>query len=657
MHPRFTSLAFLGLVTFLAGWAPVPADGLLEEGLSEEGLSEEGLSEESLSEATAEGLSDSAPEDASTTSTSSDDGDTTSADSSEEGDSEAGDAGPGSLSACGGTRWISYQDPSVKGACSSAAGFDAEPLFVDNGMLPPSLAGYCLHTWTGPKAPTAADVSDLRSAIGTSDVAEDCTLVTPLGAYEDHLGDMLRSAVTERIGVVHGAMKSGPPVHVAVIDTTPDSPSGVLALGHNRHGDTLAALIGDVIQVPNAAAISTTLAMPRATDEASGAVVYSPTGGDFGYLSDLSRAVWRAFSEHQTKHAGERFVMNLSLGWEPHDSDSECAGNMRPAARAVRDVLDVAACKAGAVIVAAAGNDMGGPTPGTGLMCPAAWMGTSPTCDAQRPLVVGAYGLDHSDAPIAIARAGSSTPFAAPGLGGIAWPAFAPRPSPLTGTSVSAAAVSASVAAVWAAAPDLAPAQIVSVLHEQAIPLGATADTCAAGVLGCDVRRISPCGALSALGSPWSCASTSAPSVVSNPELDEPTHTDFLMKLTTTGAVTATSYSGLLPSEIAPAAGGQNRVSPQPIIPTCPTCVVGLCSGTTSSNPVFYGSLDRSVSSLVLVATTSTSTYRYAISVTSSTTSFRATLPSSTASARAAWISATDASTGLSVVEQVLVAP
>ncbi|MFO0589333.1 MAG: S8 family serine peptidase [Polyangiaceae bacterium] len=649
MSHRFTSLAFLGLVTFLAGWTPVPADGPDSAPDATSGLTSEGLTDSSP-----ETLVDVAADSDAASDPVSDPSDSGADDS---GADDSGASGPGSASACGGRRWISYQDPSVKGACSSVAGFDAEPLFDDNGLLPASLAGYCLHTWSGPAAPTAADVSDFQSALGTADVAEDCTFVAPLGAYEDHLGDMLHGAVTQRIGVVQGVMKGGAPVHVAVIDTTPDSPAGVPVLGHNRHGDTLAALIGDVVQVPGATAISTTLAMPRMTDLGSGEVVYSPTGGDFGYLSDLSRAVWRAFTEHQTKHAGEHFVMNLSLGWEPLDKDSACAGNMLPAARAVRDVLDVAACKAGAVIVAAAGNDMGGPTPGTGLMCPATWMSTPPTCDAKRPLVVGAYGLDHSDAPIAISRANSSSPFAAPALGGIAWPAGAPRPSPLTGTSVSSAAVSASVAAVWAAAPEFEPSQVVTLLHEHGTSLGAPADTCAWGVPGCDVRRISPCGALSALGSPWTCESTATPSVVSNVALDAPTHGDFLYKLATTGTLPAASYAGLLPSELTPSAGGQNRVSPQPVIPTCPTCVVGLCSGGGVSNPVFYGSLDRSVSSLVLVATTSTTTYRYAISVSSWTTSFRATLPIAASATRSAWISATDASTGLSVVEQVLVSP
>lgn len=572
--------------------------------------------------------------------------------------SEIGEAASDlSVAACGGRRWISQDDPSSTSFCETAAGFDAEPLFPQGPALPGALAGYCLHTWTGQSAPTKQEIADWTSGLPTTDLAEDCTLVTPLGLYEDHLAAMLHGAITQRIGVVSGAPEPGPLVHVAVLDTTPDAPAGLPVLGANRHGDTLAALIGDVVQVPGAAAISTTLAMPRTTDPATGEAAYSLFGGHYGYLSDLSRALWRAVTHHQKNHAGERLVMNLSLGWEPHDAYSSCSGNMLPAARAVRDVLDVATCKAGAVIVAAAGNDMGGPTPGTGLMCPAAWMTQSPSCDPQRALVIGAYGLDHSDAPLAIARPGSATPFAAPGLGGVAWPAGAPLPPPLTGTSVAAAAVTASIAAVWAASPGLDQAGVVELLHQSAAPLGTPADECAPGVSACDVRRISPCGALSALGSPWACLSSALPSPVSNPDLDPLTQIELLAKLSSAAAVPASLATGPLPSDLAPAAGGQSAVSPQPIIPVCPSCALALTAAGSSSNPVFYGSLDRAVSSLTLVVTTSTSSARYSLSVSSGTTTLRATLPPSAASARSAWISAADAATGLSILEQVLVAP
>lgn len=638
MKHRLTSLALLGLVALAAGWSdpPSPSDDApagtaadAEELLASDDLDDDGPGGDPL-----EG-----------------------GDGGQGGASILGGAGVAPGGVCTGRRWISRAEPSSNVPCAAAAGFDAEPLFPSNGPLPTELAGYCLHTWTGADDPSAQDVSGWKKSVGTADLAEDCALVTPLGTYEDHLAAMLRGAVTSRIGIVNGPAHDVPPVHVAVIDTTPDAPAGASVLGDNRHGDTLAALIGDVVQVPGAAAISTSLALPRATDPGTGVAVYKPTGGDFGYLSDLARAVWRAFVDHRDKHASERLVLNLSLGWDPSGESSKCGGNMLPAARAVRDVLDVAACEAGALIVAAAGNDMGGPTPGGGLMCPAAFMTQTPSCDPDRPLVVGAYGLDHADAPLAIARPGSSTPFAAPGLGGIAWPAGAPRPAPLTGTSVSAAAVTASIAAVWAASPALAPAEVITLLHEHAMPLGAPADTCAPGVPGCDVRRISPCGALSAIGSPWSCLASAAPTLVSNPDLDPATHADLLTNLTSAGTVLAADHPGLLPSEIAPAAGGQGTVSPQPIIPVCPTCAVALCPGTTSSNPVFYGSLGRSVSSLVLVVNGPTSTSRYSISVSSSTTSFGAILPVSASAARSAWISATDATTGLSILEQVLVAP
>lgn len=555
--------------------------------------------------------------------------------------------------ACGGRRWVSLGDP---GSCVSQGGFDAEPLFPAGQMPPAPLAGYCLHTWASAGAPDPAELDAWEDAFAPGTLAEDCALVTPLGGWADHLAAFLHDSIAARIGVVSGPPVGAPDVHVAVLDTTPDAPSGAPETGTNRHGDTLAALIGEVVDVPGAVAVSTSLAMPYFTDPQSGEPIARATGGDFGYVSDLARALWRAIRYHDLSHAGERLVLNLSLGWEPLGASSACVGSTLPAAAAVRDVLDIAACSYDALIVAAAGNDTGGPSPATGLMCPAAWMTQTPSCAPGRPLVIAAYGLDYADNPLEVARLDSSTPFAAPALGGIAWPAGSSRPPPLTGTSVSAAAVTASLAAVWAAEPSMPSDAVVHLLHMTSPTVGPPAQVCAPGIGPCDVRRISPCGALDLLGSPWTCTVSSAVVPGSNPGLDPTTWQSFLTTFSNAQTAMATPSAGPLPSQISPTAAGQNTVHPQPLIPVCPTCAVSLGFGSAASNPSLCGMLERSVTGLAAVVRNDDGSYSsYSISGVSTGTAFRAALPSAAGSTRSAWISATDSSTGLAIVEQILV--
>ena len=73
----------------------------------------------------------------------------------------------------------------------------------------------------------------------------------------------------------------------------------------------------------------------------------------------------------------------------------------------------------------------------------------------------------------------------------------------LTGTSVSAAVMSAVAAVVWSRHPALSRADLVREIYEAGLPLptSAPADTCPFGVPGpCPVRRVSLCTALTSLG-------------------------------------------------------------------------------------------------------------------------------------------------------------
>jgi hypothetical protein len=560
--------------------------------------------------------------------------------------------------AVAGRRWVAYVPP---GACVDWVGFTAEPLFPSASTLPLSLQGYCLFTWPQGPAPLAVDIDSLKAKLGSEDLAEDSAFVVPLGEYENHLADFLRNAIESRIGVVTASpAPSSPAVHVAVLDTAPDALPGVYATGRNRHGDTMAALIGDVAATPGAASVSTFLAMPRYWNPVTGKDSSSASGGDFGYLSDLSRALWGAVLDHETKHSGEKLIVNLSLGWEPLGLASDCAATLLPPVRAVRDVLDHAACQDDALFVAAAGNNTAGPAPRSGLMCPAAWTKTATSCKPARPLVVAVYGLDYHDRPIALARPGSAVPLAAPAVGAVAWAPGAQPPDSLTGTSVAAAAVSAAAAVVWAAAPALDAQEVLSLLYDSGVPVGLQANASTVGLSGSDVHRLSLCDALLKVGSPWNCQWSTGVSLASNPHFDELTANALLTALASANGAHVTALEGLLPADLAPTVAGQDLVFPQPTLPTCPSgCVVALPPWNSSDPPwnigypTFYGALSQNVSSLTLVIQSAAGMTAYSVAG-ASTTPFRAQLPA-LSGVQAAWLSATDVSTHLSVQQQILV--
>jgi hypothetical protein len=253
---------------------------------------------------------------------------------------------------------------------------------------------------------------------------------------------------------------------------------------------------------------------------------------------------------------------------------------LTPAALAVRQAITHAVCK-GAVVVAAAGNRSTGQTATTGPMFPAVWetvpaptreecmlfedgvsngawvtyesamasrgtpiFGSSNTFTTAtttarstlsryqplyRPLVYSVGAVDAADEILANHRRGARPRQAAPGaLGGGVWAvdwvrlsagdpmAFTGTES-LTGTSISAAAVSAVAAVLWAYRPEIAVWNMMQGVYASGVSLdpyrgGSTpvrAEYCV-GNTGCGtmpVRRVSVCGALTAACASGRCQS------------------------------------------------------------------------------------------------------------------------------------------------------
>ncbi|MFT3765381.1 MAG: S8 family serine peptidase [Minicystis sp.] len=345
----------------------------------------------------------------------------------------------------------------------------------------------------------------------------------PLADFGQDLRRELRHNFAARSGGVplpDGAGTADSPirVRVAVIDAEPDSNrERAQHPGFVPHGAVVRGLIRNLTCPgwsepggPPGACLTTTitkLALPHRDH------LEKPDwdrGGEYGTIGELATAISAAVDAWRTdgKNTDDptRLVINLSVGVQP--GKVACAGDPTSSSallldRVLHDALRKAACH-GAIVVTAAGNapsDVYDP----GATCPAAWShlpapsaaecldrfgidATSPpfadwpSAGASAPLVYAVHGVDASDHPVTNARAGARGWIAADGLLAVSSDlpvaGHAALPSPYTGSSVAAAAVSGIAAAVWAYRPELSGREVMNLIHETGFPLPEYATLC-----------------------------------------------------------------------------------------------------------------------------------------------------------------------------------
>jgi len=421
------------------------------------------------------------------------------------------------------------------------------------------------------------------------ELTEDVPVLFPSAQFsteEAALFAGLRTALRAQVGdsSLVPNVPASPGVRVVVIDSAPDAPHGAIQAGTSRHGDTLAHLIEDLVcQIDAtgvrtcAAEVTTALALPWITRTG----VPGPHGGYAGTLSDLARAIDRAVStwQHDRSTAPAstpaRLLLNLSLGWEDTPGIADCStgtpGSMGPPARAVRGILQYAASQ-GALIVAAAGNDTGGPSPLPGLVCPGRYQAVQQDADPSQALLVAVSGVDYQDHPLETVRPLGITGIAGLGLGGVAWAPSDPVPAPLTGSSVSTAVVSAVSALVWAYRPGLTPGQVTTAVYTGGVDLGTVTQKCPRLLTPCTSHRASVCGALKAAGAPLSCV-PAAPKTSSSPSLpSEIAALDLAFSNLPPSIGTLGPAPLPTPRDSIPTVQIQPWTFPMPIAETCPPC-------------------------------------------------------------------------------------
>lgn len=367
-------------------------------------------------------------------------------------------------SACSPQRQIAQV---VKGAsCPMEPNWDHEPLIGD----------YCVYSYMGPGVAPPLDTKPSFEA-----VQDDCLVVRPQrgSALEPLIGEDVRNAFAQRVGVLersdlrvngHSTEHFRSPITVVVVDTVPRS----RPLHPNaEHGENLARLIQtigcpDTSEPSCAVSVDTELGLPRI--DRDGTPDYNH-GGYIGTFTDLATGIINAVDNWDgTGH----LIINLSVGWEFDIFDEDHAGT-----GLVRAAAQYAHCH-GALLVASAGNDGG--LCQEGLLAPAVLaeeaapssarcgaLGVPPAhqeLEVEAPLVHAIGGLGYGNEDMPGARVGGRTPLmatASHGMGGDAH-----LTTPLTGTSVSAAAVSAAAALVWSYNPQLTRVELMDALYEGA---------------------------------------------------------------------------------------------------------------------------------------------------------------------------------------------
>ncbi|HET6586087.1 MAG TPA: S8 family serine peptidase [Nannocystaceae bacterium] len=397
--------------------------------------------------------------------------------------------------------------------------------------LPLHLRRFCLYR---------ANAPDLGLEEPKLPASIDCPVVMahadPLAGLHERLARIFElQADADPATLVPG----GHPVEVAIVDTHSDRSSGGPTVAHA----TAVRRVVDRLACPAGGCGVTTmhaLALPLDLD----GLPLDPDDGLYGTRAHLALGIVEAVSEFR-KHAanakdGRRLVVNLSVGWtaemggdcslgedEPWCGDhvGEMVGHLgtasneplpwRYAAESLHAALLYASCH-GALIVTAAGNAKGDScnvepvAPGvwgsyrapTEAECDALGFTPPPEIEARLPanedvawpLVLPVSAERPDGRPIAATRPGSITPLVAPG-----WHvSLDAGEMPLTGTSISAAAVSGAAALVWSQGPGMHAGEVLHKLYDLGTPSSATPASELAlyhWPAGTEVRRLALCAA------------------------------------------------------------------------------------------------------------------------------------------------------------------
>lgn len=392
---------------------------------------------------------------------------------------------------CTDDRWVGFQLGAL-GACPSVGwswggAWTVRPLFTapltTNVVLPDELKRFCLYEWQPGRGAPAPAIYALPN-IASMRLERDCEGVTPLFTPVASAG-IIEAEFLEQVNAPEFAAGTSFPSHrvdVAVIDTAPDDdlPSAT-AIGH-------AFGVGSIIRevsalresgVPNTTSTQVGLAAARIRSY-QGMPLGTPSS--YGRPTDVADAINRATADWLDGGATSPLIINMSLGWDNSYGGEENA-KMRITGLSALLAARWATCS-GALLFAASGNRsaLNGVR---GTMYPAGWEQEPNQCTAlgapgNHPVVISAGPLNPSDELPLLARESSAPRILVPAtfatgnlvnaMGNVG------QGQLLTGSSVSAAALSGAAALVWYLDPSADALTVMRALHNNGVTLARTPD-------------------------------------------------------------------------------------------------------------------------------------------------------------------------------------
>ncbi|PRP95189.1 hypothetical protein [Enhygromyxa salina] len=412
----------------------------------------------------------------------------------------------------------------------------ATPLFtegspwLDQATMPlpgaSPLRNFCRYDYLGNEAYEDAyeDFMDAVHYAPPGDIdggtfATDCPSVIPNGLYGSAVIDGLHDAYMLNVGAVTAGDLNGislSPTILTFLDTAHDGHQAT-----HEHADLLRNLAFDLSCPDDRAGckeqLQRVLVTPRSKPEYSKTNWYE--GGDIGYMHELGMGVaeavlnWRELNDDGDPDTHTPMVINVSVA---ADLQNAYATNIAFAPTlAALEAAKMAYCY-GNLMIGAAGNGHDRCTNQSGgLLLPAAFEQITPPTQAEclamgyepdwntnmypvygpiaaARLIHAVGGRDEHDEQIPNQRHDSGTKAQAPASGAVS----SVDSTPLTGTSVAAAAYSAAAHLVWSANPGLRPDEVIGLLYSSGYSLGEPA--VAGGFVGVDMRRLAICPALAA---------------------------------------------------------------------------------------------------------------------------------------------------------------
>jgi hypothetical protein len=423
-------------------------------------------------------------------------------------------------------RWVGLRPPSGN-PCPGAEGWQSSQLFaLDDTPLPPGLSRFCLYQLPDGVTVTLPRVQQLFALVNAGQlqrVQPDSMALSAEGVLEDRTWPSLQSHFLEQAGQPQIASWPGTQdsVRLAIVDTQPTNevaPEQFTDYG-SAHGFALTTLARQLLcsgpagcgaQVTSRLALAFTC-FDRLTNLS--ACRRDAEGGWFGLQSDLALAIRKEVAEWLSDTppapppaAQTHLILNLSVGWNSRFGGPGPVSSLPLGAASVYAALQYASCH-GALVLAAAGNQHGGPSEPEGPMYPAGWETQSApsqtACQAllqpgayipdyafppmgqtdNRSLVYAVGGVRQDGGPIYNARVRGEPTLVAFADHAVTESLADPgKPIPvLTGTSVGTAVVSAAAAAAWRLSNGLRTTELLGDVTESAKDLGRDPDFCNGG--------------------------------------------------------------------------------------------------------------------------------------------------------------------------------